>query len=171
MMRVPGSNLLNKAFTKISQQQLIYYSAIGRTLNIVGQYVTQYAAGVAVSGSFQPVPRVKYEYMGLDFQKEYYFFYVSKDLIDLTRDISADQLAFQGIRYQIQSNTEWFGIDGWLEILVVNIGADTQQPNIFGFNSTEAPNSNQNFDNGNFVPTPNSGPNNQLPYPVGAVNE
>jgi hypothetical protein len=146
MMRVPGSNVLNKAFTVLAKSNLIYYKAVGRTLNSVNQWVVQYDAGTPIKGSFQPVPREKYDKLGLEFAKSYYYFYISKALIDLRRDIPADQISFQGTLYQIQSNTEWLGVDGWVEALCVAIGLDTNI-SAFGFGSN-----NQNFGNGGFFP-------------------
>lgn len=150
MMRVPGANVLNTAFSILSKSQLLYYAYVGRILNAVGQYVTQYADATVILGSFQPVPRSKYTYLGLDLQKSYFYLYISKAILDLNRDISADQLGFQGERYQIQSNVKWLGIDGWLEILCVAIGTDLAQSNIFGFNQPS------NFSDGNFAGNSNT---------------
>lgn len=151
MMRVPGSNVLNKALTSIASTPITYYKAVGRTQNAVGQYITQYDPPYIIYGSFQPVPRIKYAYLGLDLQKSYFTLFVSQNVIDLRRDVSADQLGFAGRRYQVQSNTEWYGLDGWVECVCVDIGIDTAQTDIFGFNGNSQPNSSQNFNNGNFA--------------------
>ena len=164
MMRIPGANNLRMAFRVIAKTPILYYRASGRVLDAVGQWVSSYLPSTTIYGSFQPVPKQKYVHLGLDLQKAYFYLYIHKSLIDLTRDISADQLAFQGQRYQIQSNTEWFGIDGWLEILSVEIGIDTSAQEVFGFNLPMTTTGNQNFDNGNFLPdstTPGSGPINE----------
>src|ERR1700728_4872259 len=148
MMRVPGSNVLKMAFRAIAKTPLLYYQAIGRTLNSVGQYVTQYGPSSIIYGSFQAIPKSKYEYRGLDLAREYYDLYISKSLIDLQRDISADQIGFQGQRYQLISNTEWLNIDGWISVLCVLIGADADAPSVFGFNAGKYPNlenTNTNF--------------------------
>lgn len=155
MMRIPGANVLNMAFSVIAKTPILYYKAIGDTLNSVGQYVVQFQPSVTIYGSFQPVERRKYVHLGLDLQKSYFYLFVSRNFIDLTRDIAADQIAFQGQRYQIQSNTEWYGIDGWLQILCVEIGIDTGAQEVFGFNTPATITGNQNFNNGNFLPDPN----------------
>lgn len=119
---IPGSNLLNTALSVISKQFLTYYQANGRTVNAVGQYVTSFVSPAPqIAGSFQPVPRSRYEYNGLDFQKDYFVFYVSKDLIDIQRDVSTDELGFGSQRYQCISATPWIAIDGWVEMLCVLI--------------------------------------------------
>jgi hypothetical protein len=121
---IPGSNLLNMALTIIAKQTISYTRAIGRTVNNIGQYVTNYASPVNIVGSFQPVPRAMYELYGLDFQKSYFTFYSSNDLIDIQRDVSADQISFNSQTYQCLSSNDWFAIDGWVGILCVLISGD-----------------------------------------------
>lgn len=155
-MRIPGQNILNKAFTAIAKQQLQYYAQIGRTLNNVGQYVTNYAPPAVIMGSFQPIPRAKYAYLGLDLQKSYFTLYISKNLVDLNRNISADLVAYQGLLYQCESDTEWFGIDGWTAIICVMIDQNIYASQLIGFNAYTAGNATENsytnFSEGNFMP-------------------
>lgn len=152
MMRVPGSNVLKKAFNAVARDTLWYYQANGTTITSIGQRLTDYLPGVQVRGSFQPVEKNKYNHIGLDLQKSYFYLYISRNFIDLTRDIAADQLGFQGQRFQIQSTTDWYNVDGWLQILCVAIGRDTALQNIFGFNDLNANNGQTNFSGGNFAP-------------------
>lgn len=116
-MPIPGSNLLKKALGVIGSQTLSYYKASGRSLNSIGQDVTTYALPVSVKGSFQPVPKALYAQFGLDFTKDYFNFFVSKDLVDITRDVSNDLLVFNSVVYQCESATKWYQIDGWLQML------------------------------------------------------
>lgn len=151
---IPGQNLLNMALTLIQRQAVTYYQCSGRTQNSVGQDVASYNRPVAITGSFQPVPRSLYEQYGLDLQKEYYIFYVSKDTIDVGRDVSGDQLAFNGARFQCESNNAWFPMDGWNGVICVYIGQDTADQVVWGFGSTSSPNSYRNFGRGNFMRMP-----------------
>ncbi len=150
-MYIPGQDLLKMALTMIARQRLTYYKFAGRSTNSVGQYVTTYLNPVVVDGSWQPVPRQLYMQYGLDLQKSYYTFYTSNNVLDLRRDVSADQLAFNGQRYQVQSNNDWYALDGWKGILVVQLDIDTQSQSIFGFGNLPLNNSYQNFGNGNFL--------------------
>jgi hypothetical protein len=59
-------------------------------------------------------------------------------------------MSFDGILYQCQSITQWFGIDGWVEVHMINIGPDLNERIIFGFSSLVNDSGNSNFDNGNF---------------------
>lgn len=120
---IPGSNLLNMAFQIIAKQTVIYYQYASRITNAIGYEVTTYESGVTLSGSFQPVPRSLYSQYGLDLQKSYFTFYVSKNILDLERNVSGDQISFNGSRFQCESNVEWFNIDGWTSVLCVEIEA------------------------------------------------
>lgn len=123
MANVPGSNILNQALTVIRRQSVQYFQYDGRSLNAVGQYVSDFEQVVTITGSWQPIPQNLYTQLGLDLQKEYFNFYASHDILDLKRDVSGDRIIFDGMLYQCQSNTEWYAIDGWKAILCVKIGA------------------------------------------------
>jgi hypothetical protein len=121
---IPGANVLNMAFRVIAKTTITYYQYVSRETNVIGQDVTTYDAGTPLMGSWQPVQRNLYQSLGLDFQKSYYYFYVPSDLLDVSRDVSGDQIGFNGKRFQCESNTQWFQIDGWQQVLCVDIGVD-----------------------------------------------
>src|SRR5574338_686390 len=123
MVYVPGMNLLNMALTVIQQQTVSYYKYTSRALNAVGQYVTTYATATNIVGSWQPVPKHLYPIYNLDLQKSYYTFYTSNNVIDVNRDVAGDQIVFKGRRYQVESNNDWYNLDGWKRMLCVDIGA------------------------------------------------
>lgn len=153
MSFIPGQNVLNMAMTMIARQGLIYYKALGRILNDVGQYVTTFDEGTLIYGSWQPVPRNLIKQYGLDMQKDYYTFYTPNDALDLARNITADEVAFNGQLFQVESANDWFALDGWKGILCVYIGPDLGQRNIFGFGTNPATNTYTNFEHGNFLDT------------------
>lgn len=124
MVYIPGQNLLNMCLTVIQQQTIQYYQDTGRTLNAIGQDVTTYASPINLVGSWQPVPRKLYIVYGLDLQKDYFTFYTSNNLLDITRDVSGDQVAFKGRRYQVESDNDWYQLDGWKGVLCVDLGPD-----------------------------------------------
>lgn len=121
MVMIPGSNLLKTALKVISKQQFTYFRFLSTEAQPNGQLVTVYYPGIPVMGSVQAVPRVLFEKMGLDFQSNYLQFFMSKDVVDVTRDVSGDQMEFRGKRYQCLSKTDWFGIDGWDQVLAVEV--------------------------------------------------
>lgn len=154
MAGIPGINLLNMALTLIAKQTITYYQFAGRSQNSIGQDVTTYNKPISIVGSFQPVPRSLYQQYGLDLQKDYYTFYTSNDMIDVGRDVSGDQIAFRGQRFQCESDNAWFQMDGWVGVICVHIGLDNADPVIWGFNSGSLGNRTNtylNFGNGNFL--------------------
>lgn len=150
-MIVPGSNVLNMALSIINKQTVIYYHYLGRTTNEIGQYVPQFSEGVALQGSFQPVPRNVYRTFGLDLQRDYFTFYASSNLLDIRRGTSSDHIAFNGQRYQCESNNDWYEIDGWKGVLCIRLDHDWAQKMLLGFNTKPLSNSYVNFNQGNFL--------------------
>lgn len=151
---IPGSNLLNMAFRVIAKETVLYYRDGGRTLNSIGQDITLYQPALELSGSFQPVPRKVYYLYGLDLQKSYYTFYASRDILDVNRDVSGDQISFNGQRFQCESANDWYAIDGWVGMLCVFLGDDIADPVIWGFNNLPQTSTYQNFGFGTFMGSP-----------------
>lgn len=118
---IPGQNLLNMALSVIARQTVAYFKFSSRALNDVGQDVTVYDAPVNIVGSLQAVPRNLYDQYGLDLQKTYVILYTSTNVLDIGRDVSGDQIEFNGVRYQCESDTDWFPLDGWDAVLCVQI--------------------------------------------------
>lgn len=120
-MRVPGSNILRAAFKAIAQQGFQYYAFDYRTPNAIGLDVAYYQPPINKTGSVQPVARVLYAQMGLDLQKNYYNVFLPNDVLDIARDVSGDQIQYQNLRLQCISKTAWFGVDGWDQVLCVEV--------------------------------------------------
>lgn len=118
---IPGANLLNMALTVIGRQRFEYLAFLSRKPNNVGQDITTYKPPVCLTGSVQPVPRSYYQLYGLDFQRNYQTFFVSKNALDVARDISGDHMIFNRKTYQCVSRTDWFAVDGWESILCVEV--------------------------------------------------
>lgn len=118
-MQIP--NLLNMAMSIVGMQQFTWYRFLSRADNGVGIDVTQYESPLLISGQVQAVPRNLYEKYGLDFQRKYVTFFISRDTLDVERDVSGDQIKYNNSTYQCLSNTDWFEINGWSSIMAVQI--------------------------------------------------
>ena len=46
-------------------------------------------------------------------------FYTSNDVLGLDRDYSGDYVIFNGERYKVEDESDWFAIDGWNGVLLV----------------------------------------------------
>lgn len=120
-MGVPGSNLLEEAFSCIETVPVQYYQNAGRTLNDVGVWVSALSDPLTFQASVQAVDRRSYIELGLDFNKRYHMIYMSVGAQDFTRGTAGDEVQFNGRQMQIQSNLDWFEIDGWVGLLGVEI--------------------------------------------------
>lgn len=118
---IPGSNLLNLALTVIGHQFFDWYKFKARTTNAAGLDVPTYQPPISLQGSIQPVPRNLYAAYGLQLEKNYFTFFVSQDILDIRRDVSGDQMFFNGKVYQCVSITDWFPMDGWTPVLCVQV--------------------------------------------------
>jgi hypothetical protein len=114
-------NLLGMALTLIPKQPFSYYAFIERKLQPNGLDLAIYAQPQTLTGSVQPIPRSLYQQYGLDFDKYYLTFYVSKSIIDVARNVSGDAMAYNGNYYQCESKTDWFPQDGWVAVLAVQV--------------------------------------------------
>ena len=119
---IPGQNLLNMALTLVAKQSVLYFQYLSRSSNSVGQDVSVYQDPVTIVGSFQPVPRKLYMQYGLDLQKNYSTFYTSNNILDVSRNVSGDQIVYNGRLYQVESDNDWYAQDGWKGVLCIDIG-------------------------------------------------
>ena len=122
-MIVTGGNTLKLALSVLGKQAVSYYATSGRTLNINGVYEVTYATPVTIYGSLQPMERTLMEQMGLEFNKSYVTFYISRFIQDVTRASAGDQFTYAGRRYQVLNDTNWFNVDGWVGLTASDIGA------------------------------------------------
>jgi hypothetical protein len=118
-MKVPGSNLLRKAFKIIAKESVDWYRYESEIINAIGMSVKVYSDPIDILGSFQPIAKEKYEQFGLDFQKSYAYFFTSNDALGVNRDYSGDYLIVRNERYYVNDDVSWYKFDGWNQILVV----------------------------------------------------
>ena len=118
---IPGQNILNMALRVIARQTFQYIPYASRTLQPNALYLTTYKAPINCTGSAQPFPRNLYQVNGLDFNKEYFTFFIARSILDVTRDVAGDQFILNCRRFQALSKTPWAAIDGWDAVLAVEV--------------------------------------------------
>ncbi len=139
-MRIPGANVLGIALRVIGSQNYVNYYAevLPRQRQSNGVYLSTYAAPVTLAKqSVQPVPRDRYQQIGLDFQKSYVTWYVPHlDFVSIQRNsggdviewpVNVDGSLIPGVssRYQLPSDTPWQIQDGWASAICVRLGPAT----------------------------------------------
>ena len=120
---IPGINVLGIAFGAIAQQTVQHLVAAGRTQNAVGAWVTSYANPVSLRASWQPVDAKKYEQLGLAMAKVYHNIWLRAPVDGIQRGESPDRFIHGGRLHEVVDVRDWYGQDGWVEILVIDIGA------------------------------------------------
>jgi hypothetical protein len=118
---IPGANILSMALSVIGRQSFTYYPYTSRSTSAIGVYATTYGTGAAITGSAQPIPHDLNDKYGLDFQDNGFRFFCSQSVLDVNRDSAGDRIVFSGLYYQVLSITPWFQIDGWVEIVSIQV--------------------------------------------------
>jgi hypothetical protein len=118
---IPGINLLHVAATVIQLTKVEYYPCVSRVKDNMGRWVVTYGPMFTIGASVQPIPRSKYAFLDLDFQKKYVKIFVPYNSIDLDRDVAGDQFVFAGEKYTFQNNTEWYDMDGWNSAIAIKV--------------------------------------------------
>lgn len=109
------------ALTIVGTQSFTYLRYLSRTTNSIGVDVPTYESAITLTGQIQAAPKELFELYGLEFNKNLLVFYVSKDIIDVTRNSAGDQIQFAGKTFNVLSDTPWFDINGWDGVVAVEI--------------------------------------------------
>lgn len=118
-MSFPGGNLYGLARGLVGTQAYTFFGGSGRVLDTRGLWVTSFAPGVPLRDSIQAIERKLYQSLGLELDRYYIIIYTDNPLLVVERDISGDQIEFNGERYQLLSDTDWRPQDGWRGVLAV----------------------------------------------------
>lgn len=121
-MPVPGRNNLALAMRLIRPQTVTVHAYAGRALNPAGQYVPTFEPPRTVTGgSVQPVPRDRYERLGMEAAKDYVQWWAPAKLYGVDRNGAPDELEWGGRRFQVTRVTDWHAQDGWVVVTAVRL--------------------------------------------------
>lgn len=125
-MNIPGSNLLNMALNFVANQQVEYLAFDENKTMPDGSKAPSFKEPIVMRGSFQPVNSMSKQYLGLELNENYANLYICANLLSIKRNKASDRIRFNGKLYQIVSETDWYQIDGWKEVLMIEVtqGAD-----------------------------------------------
>ena len=125
-MSIPGSNLLVQALGVIKPQQVVYFKFTENTTTGAGRKIPQFEPGVPIPiGSVQTVPRNRYQILGLDVEKNYITWFVPMNVAGTGRDTAGDRITYGGRKYQLSSQNPWVLQDGWMSVIGVDIGSES----------------------------------------------
>jgi hypothetical protein len=120
-MIVPGSNVLNLALRAIRAQPVALYRFTANVGQPNGVDLPTYTGPVPVLGSVQPLDQKATVELGLDWNKKYVKLFTSVDIHDVARDSTGDVFTFGGRWFSAVGQVDWIQMDGWNEILSVQI--------------------------------------------------
>lgn len=125
-MDVPGGNWLSLALTVIGSQTVQFFKEAAR-VNNKGLWLVTYADALEYDeGSVQPVDKRLYQALNLDFQKNYVSWFVpDNDAVNIARDQSGSVFEWNGRRFQMVGQTDWFAQDSWSAFIGCDIGPAT----------------------------------------------
>lgn len=123
---IPGINLLSIALGVITPQQIVLHKWLSRSKNDLGHWVPVYAAGVPVEGSWQPTDTKRYAELGFDATKDYFTFYTTEPIRNLSRGTGVDVCYHNGRKYETVGETNWQTVDGWQAAYFVDVGSDNE---------------------------------------------
>lgn len=118
-------NLLNLALPLIntvvdaSSGEFRFRSMQGEEVNEIGVPVPSYGEWNLCRGSVQPVPRSRYEALGLDWSKNYINAWGSVVMATVTETNQPDQILWRGKLWNVTTITEWNPQDGWMNVTAV----------------------------------------------------
>lgn len=118
-----GFNLLGVTQSVIGRQSYQYLQWTGRTTNVYGYAIDEYADAVDREGGIYPVSREDVQKAGLDHDKEYIQIF-DTELINLLTDTSnADKIHFNGYVWRpVKSDNSWMPSGGWGQVVAVKEG-------------------------------------------------
>ena len=117
-------NLLNIAAKVIPQQKAQWYQFQDREADDLGKWINRYKEPVPISGSWQAVDTRDIKNMGLDLAKVYRQLYTSHYIKGVNRGSAPDYVVFNGKRYEVVGDADWYVQDGWKGLVCIEAGDD-----------------------------------------------
>ncbi|HCH7935183.1 TPA: hypothetical protein NHT88_001275 [Providencia rettgeri] len=116
-------NLHRIASRYIPQQTALWFRFKKREPDERGHDQNQYHEPVDIRGSWQAVDTQDVQSMGFDSSQVYRRFYTSHDIKGIQRGTSPDYLVFNGKKYDVMGDADWYEQDGWKSVISIEVGA------------------------------------------------
>ncbi|MEX9689034.1 MULTISPECIES: phage collar protein [Providencia] len=116
-------NLHRIASRYIPQQTALWFRFKNREPDERGHDQNQYHEPVEIRGSWQAVDTQDAQSMGFDSSSIYRRFYTAHDIKAIQRGTSPDFLVFNGKKYDVMGDADWYEQDGWKSVICIEVGA------------------------------------------------
>lgn len=98
-----------------------FYKFLTSSLDDYGRDIPEYSEPVTLTGSIQAVPNKMYEQLGLDLDKNYKTVFCPALMRSLAESLQPDIIEYNGGRYQIVENKNYYETNGWTKALMVEL--------------------------------------------------
>ncbi|HFT1681547.1 phage collar protein [Providencia stuartii] len=115
-------NLHRIASRYIPQQTALWFRFKNREPDERGHDQNQYHEPVDIRGSWQAVDTQDAQSMGFDSNQVYRRFYTSHEIKGIQRGTSPDYLVFNGKKYDVMGDADWYEQDGWKSVICIEVG-------------------------------------------------
>lgn len=115
-------NLNRIASRYIPQQKVLWFRFKERGSDDRGNDQNYYYDPVEVRGSWQAVDTQDVQSMGLETSQVYRRLYTSHDIKAVQRGTSPDFLVFNGRKYDVVGDADWYEQDGWKSVICIEAG-------------------------------------------------
>ncbi|MBG5892190.1 phage collar protein [Providencia rettgeri] len=116
-------NLHRIASRYIPQQTALWFRFKNREPDERGHDQNQYHEPVDIRGSWQAIDTQDAQSMGFDSNQVYRRFYTPHDIKGIQRGTSPDYLVFNGKKYDVMGDADWYEQDGWKSVICIEVGA------------------------------------------------
>lgn len=116
-------NLHRIASRYIPQQQALWFRFKSREPDARGHDQNTYHEPIEIRGSWQAVDTQDAQSMGFDSSSVYRRFYTAHDINAIQRGSSPDFLVFNGKKYDVMGDADWYEQDGWKSVICIEVGA------------------------------------------------
>lgn len=112
-------NLLNTALKAIPSQTVELHRFKEKVRDPVFGDKPVYFDPEIIRGSWQAVDVQDVKELGLDTAKRYRRFYTSHNIKDVQRGLMPDLVVYDGKKYAVVGDADWYAQDGWKSLLCV----------------------------------------------------
>lgn len=121
-------NVLRVALSAVPRQRVCLRRFQSRAQNPRGQWVSTYEADEAIVGAWQPVDAATAKAQGLDTSRRNWRLWTAHDVKNVNRGAAPDIVVVGDRRHEVMSCTDWLGVNGWRELLCVEVGDEPEGP-------------------------------------------
>ncbi|MCP4278024.1 MAG: hypothetical protein GY886_08490 [Gammaproteobacteria bacterium] len=100
----------------------LFYEYTGGETKPNGLVSQGFADPFEFQANVHAVDRSVYGVLGLQADKDYIEVFCNTQLKDSGRGRASDQIAYNGRRYNINQETDWYKMDGWNSAIFIDIG-------------------------------------------------